>query len=228
MASSSVKEWATELKTQIPDLSKDGATTTLAYALSQFEKKYDCGADLALEFGVWSGTSISKIAYMMPWKYGVYGFDSFEGLPEHWRDGYDAGSFARDQGSLPAVPNNVKLIKGWFNETLPAFCQEQKDLKKKAGFLHIDCDIYSSTVTIFDELTKADLIADGCVVVFDELFNYEGYEEHELKAFKEWLEKETSWDVEWIGMVGEVLVDVPKSHDICIDQAAAYILRKKK
>lgn len=73
---------------------------------------------LWLEFGVASGKTINYISQFTKDK--VYGFDSFEGLPEKWRDGFDKGAFSRN-GNLPQVNNNVELIKGWFNETLPDF-----------------------------------------------------------------------------------------------------------
>ena len=70
---------------------------------------------LWLEFGVASGNTINYISKFTNEK--VYGFDSFEGLPEKWRDGFDKGAFNRG-GYLPKVNDNVELIKGWFNETL--------------------------------------------------------------------------------------------------------------
>jgi hypothetical protein len=75
---------------------------------------------LWLEFGVASGNTINYISKFTIDK--VYGFDSFEGLPEKWRDGFDKGSFNR-YGNLPRVNNNVELIKGWFDETLINFIQ---------------------------------------------------------------------------------------------------------
>jgi hypothetical protein len=68
----------------------------------------------------------------------VYGFDSFEGLPEKWRDGFDKGAFNRN-GNLPKVNSNVKLIKGWFNHTLVNFIQKHN---KKISFIHMDADLY--------------------------------------------------------------------------------------
>ena len=73
---------------------------------------------LWLEFGVASGRTINYISKFTKDK--VYGFDSFEGLPEKWRDGFNKGAFNRN-GILPEVNNNVELIKGWFDETLPNF-----------------------------------------------------------------------------------------------------------
>ena len=73
---------------------------------------------LWLEFGVANGNTINYISKFTNDK--VYGFDSFEGLPEKWRDGFDKGAFNRN-GVLPQVNSNVELIKGWFNETLVNF-----------------------------------------------------------------------------------------------------------
>jgi hypothetical protein len=47
---------------------------------------------LILEFGVYKGESINYIARRLP-KDLIYGFDSFEGLPEFWRNGLPKGSF---------------------------------------------------------------------------------------------------------------------------------------
>ena len=97
--------------------------------------------------GVASGPTISHMALNTPQTH-FYGFDSFEGLPEAWRSGFEKGVFA--QARLPAVPSNVTLVKGWFDETLPDFLQERPQLP--LSLLHIDCDLYSSTRTIFASL----------------------------------------------------------------------------
>jgi hypothetical protein len=150
---------------------------------------------LWLEFGVASGKTINYISKFTKDK--VYGFDSFEGLPEKWREGYNKGAFTRN-GNLPEVNNNVELIKGWFNETLPNFI---KNNNKKVSFIHMDADLYSSTKCIFDVLKS--YIDRDCVIVFDELVNYPGFDGNmgELKAFYEFI-TENKVDYEWIGMNG--------------------------
>ncbi|BCQ28602.1 hypothetical protein NK8_67920 (plasmid) [Caballeronia sp. NK8] len=137
------------------------------------------GDGLICEFGVFSGKSINHIASKVTSE--VYGFDSFEGLPERWRDGFDRGFFKVD--GLPKVSKNVVLIKGWFDKTLPEFA---KNYSKDVSFLHIDCDLYSSTKVIFENL--GEKIKPGCIIVFDEYFNYPGWKEGEIKAFHEFLE----------------------------------------
>ena len=109
----------------------------------------------------------------------VFGFDSFEGLPEDWRTGFPKGTFA---GPLPKVPANVSLIKGLFSETLPGFLKEHSE---PVAFLHVDCDLYESTKCIFNLLNER--VGSGCVMVFDEYFNYPGWQDHEHRAFTEFV-----------------------------------------
>tara|TARA_B110000902_G_scaffold185012_1_gene209465 strand:+ start:261 stop:680 length:420 start_codon:yes stop_codon:yes gene_type:complete len=119
-------------------------------------------------------------------------------LPEKWRDGFGKGAFNRN-GNLPNVNNNVELIKGWFDDTLPNFIKNQN---KKVSFIHMDADLYSSTKCIFNNLK--DYIDKDCIIVFDELVNYPGFDGNtgELKAFYEFI-TENKVDYEWIGMNGK-------------------------
>jgi len=134
---------------------------------------------LIMEFGVWKGTTINFISSNI--EKPVYGFDSFEGLPEDWRDEYEKGAFKMDE--LPIVNKNVKLIKGWFEDSIPPFISENQEY---CSFIHIDCDLYTSTKTIFNYL--ADRIKEGTVILFDEFFNYPGWKDGEFKAFMEFVE----------------------------------------
>ncbi len=134
---------------------------------------------LFIEFGVYKGKTINFIASNTDQL--VYGFDSFEGLPEDWRDQFEKGTFKVDK--LPNVKKNVKLIKGLFENTLPPFIEENP---KKCAFIHIDCDLYSSTKTIFNLLKNK--ITTDTVIVFDEFFNYPGWKDGEYKSFIEFIE----------------------------------------
>jgi len=150
---------------------------------------------LWLEFGVYTGTSINAMAKFANGP--VYGFDSFEGLPEDWREGKPQGRYSL-QGRLPDVFENVRLVPGWFDETLPAFLEEHPE---PAALVHIDCDLYSSTRTVLTLLRER--MVPGTILVFDELFNYPGYERHEIKAFYEFL-KEGRVRCDWIGVKGPI------------------------
>jgi predicted O-methyltransferase YrrM len=130
------------------------------------------------EFGVYAGTSINLLAEMRP--SGIFdGFDSFHGLPEAWT-GFKEFDFDR-KGMLPQVRENVRLHVGLFDATLPGYIRSCGPV----SFLHIDCDLYSSTACVFKHI--GPLLAPGCVIVFDEYFAYPGFEHHERKAFAEYL-----------------------------------------
>jgi hypothetical protein len=142
-----------------------------------------------LEFGVYKGETINFIANNV--NNTIYGFDSFEGLPEYWRDGFPQGSFSINK--LPKVYNNVVLVKGWFDETIPKFLVEHSF--EAISYLHIDCDLYSSTKTIFKLLESK--IVSGTIIVFDEYFNFPGWENDEYFAFQEFI-SETNLKYEYI------------------------------
>lgn len=184
----------------------DVIPVTGIHALDQALDKGIPNEGLILEFGVWQGSSIRKIAAKYPSRQ-IYGFDSFEGLPERWeRDdmNFYPGFFSTN-GLLPPVPQNVMLIKGWFCDTLPAFVKEHQC--EKLALLHIDCDLYSSTRDVFTVLKN--YIKEGTVIVFDELVNYPNYENGELKALEEFLQDNQHLKVEWWGCKGPVRKENP-------------------
>ena len=146
---------------------------------------------LFLEFGVRSGTSIDFIAAYNPTK-TIYGFDSFEGLPEAWNFYAPAGTFDLG-GVMPEVNRNVELIKGWFDKTLPGFVAKHDG---KCSFIHIDSDIYSSAKTVFEIL--GERITHGTVIEFDEYFNRPNWQNGEFKAFHEFIDR-YKLEYEYIG-----------------------------
>ncbi len=147
---------------------------------------------LCCEFGVAGGSTINHIASLFSGE--VHGFDSFEGLPEDWRSGFKKGFFARSK--LPPVRSNVRLHKGWFEDTIPGFLEQ---FGSPLSFLHIDSDLYSSAVTILRLMDGR--IVPGTVIQFDEFFNYPGWQKGEYRA---WLEFCAGRPVraEFIGYVG--------------------------
>lgn len=158
---------------------------TLRFALSHVAV-----SGLALEFGVATGSTLRIITELLHEEHEVYGFDVFSGLPQTWRTGFPAGEFAQD--ALPEVPG-AELISGLFEETLPGFLAEHR---KPIAFLHLDADLYSSTATVLD-LVERRLIP-GTVIVFDEFFNYPGWQEHEYRAWREFVDR-TGIEFEYLG-----------------------------
>jgi hypothetical protein len=138
---------------------------------------------VALEFGVAGGLSLRRLAAHR----FVYGFDSFTGLPEDWRPGYPQGMFACAPPDIP----NTELIVGVFADTVPAFVARGLPV----AFIHIDCDLFSSTV---EALRVAPLLLPGAIILFDELIGYEGFEQGEYRALAE-----SGIDFQYIAYCGE-------------------------
>lgn len=137
-----------------------------------------------LEFGVYSGRTIDIIRKKFNESYSVFGFDSFEGLPEDWENTSCHKGFFTTHGIIPNV-DGVKFYKGWFEDTIPKYLKEADTI----ALLHVDCDLYSSTKTIFKYLHP--YIKSGTIIVFDEwIYNYNlDCNDHEQKAFYEYVDE---------------------------------------
>jgi hypothetical protein len=128
-----------------------------------------------VEFGVATGETLREICAL---RTPCHGFDSFEGLPEDWYEGYERGTFAQH----PPHIEGAEIHAGWFKDTLPEFLGQHEE---PFAFVHMDADLYSSTATVFG-LARTRFVP-GTVILFDEYFNYPGWQQHEHKAFEEFL-----------------------------------------
>lgn len=104
-----------------------------------------------------------------------FGFDSFEGFPQpidkdektpitglgFWASPPDTVMRVLRDGRLPEdfIRNHIRLIKGWFNETLPSY-------EGKIALLHLDCDLYESYKLSLETLYGK--VERGGVIMFDE------------------------------------------------------------
>jgi hypothetical protein len=103
------------------------------------------------------------------------------------------GKFALDKQELQVLVNQfakrkVKLVPGWFNQSIGPW---MNDNPGAVSFLHVDCDLYSSTLDILTLLN--DRIVPGTVIVFDEMYpwndveSYDLWEQGEFRALGEWV-----------------------------------------
>jgi len=142
------------------------------------------------EFGVASGNSARKFLTVMPEDATLHLFDSYKGLPEEWWFNDDCnyiGKFAQTQ--IPSFGDGRAVMhNGMFADTLPKVDLGILD------FVHIDCDIYSSTKTVFEWIQ----VRPGTIILFDEYWGYADYKNHERKAYLEW-SKRTGNELEWLG-----------------------------
>lgn len=162
-------------------------------------KKYPILHGLVMEFGVAEGHTINQIADFLPDR-TIWGFDSFEGNPEEW-NGNPIGAFKVENYRKIEYRDNVTIMPGLFETKIPNFFKFHK--REKVALIHIDCDLYSSTKTVFDNLKNR--FQNGSIIIFDELYGYggekESWKEHEYKAFNEFLH-ETQYKWECLGRHG--------------------------
>ncbi len=159
-----------------------------------------------IEFGLFKGGWIAPILDHMEAIDAIrpsFGFDIFEGLPppnaesetENWKQGMFACSLEQVAENLSAHRRpHLKLIKGWFKDTLPA---AEAQAIKEVAYAKIDCDLYEPTVEILDYLRGR--MTHGSVMVFDDWTHvlFAG----ETKAFVEWLPTVHDYEFECIGYV---------------------------
>lgn len=129
-----------------------------------------------LEFGVHEGESILVFAERLPDRH-VYGFDSFEGLPENWWT-RPRGTFKTE---LPRISRpNLTLVKGLFDESVPRFLAEWTG---RIALIHIDCVLYKSTRDCLAPILPRCQV--GTVLLFDEYYNYPEFARHEWLVWRE-------------------------------------------
>lgn len=137
-----------------------------------------------IEFGVCTGKTMYQLSKTFSKDFELFGFDSFEGLPEDWDGTWAKKGAMSNNGVVPNI-SGVTFYKGWFKDTIP----EYKKVAKPIALLHVDCDLYSSTIDVLYGLK--DYIVEGTVIVFDEwYYNHKDIPEnrqHEQKAFFEWV-----------------------------------------
>jgi hypothetical protein len=154
------------------------------------------------EFGVFTGESINYLSKKIHPKF-IFGFDSFLGLVEDFVLDCPKGVFNLN-GLPPKVNDNVKLITGFFSDTLPGW------LNKNPGpfsLLNIDCDTYESTSFVLNSIGPTRILP-GTMILFDEYFGFHGWENCEFKAWQEYC-KDNNVKYKYIAICHlQVLVEV--------------------
>ena len=80
----------------------------------------------------------------------------------------------------PKVKPNVELVIGWVQDTLDVFLKENKPTIR---FVHMDMDTYETSKYILEKIKP--YLAKRALILFDELYNFEGWEVGEYKALIE-------------------------------------------
>tara|TARA_B110000003_G_scaffold238652_1_gene244342 strand:+ start:3976 stop:4719 length:744 start_codon:yes stop_codon:yes gene_type:complete len=169
-----------------------------------FEKEIP---SVIFEFGCHSGRTFSSMInsskYLKLNDAMFYAFDSFEGLPETNQkvDGFfQTGTFSTSLTKFKQIVksrtglklSNDQCIKGYYEDTLNSNLQNKLP---KVGLVHIDVDLYSSTVTVLDFIKP--LLVVGSIIVFDDWYCFPpGKPLGERLAFEEFKSKNEGFDFE--------------------------------
>ena len=132
-----------------------------------------------LEFGVSKGYSFKWWAENNKNSNSrFYGFDTFEGLPEDWGP-YKKGDMSSENKIPEMDDDRCSFYRGLFQQSLPGFLKKFNSNKRKV--IHLDADLYSSTLFVLTSLSP--FLQKDDILIFDE-FNVPM---HEFKAFTEWV-----------------------------------------
>jgi hypothetical protein len=149
------------------------------------------------EFGTYWGDTSSVIAYVLVSHHKIQSakkhiraplfkkfhmFDSFQGMPDAtaapdlihpavrvgaWAPGTCTGLSAeklRTQiNGFGLGPGDYAIHDGWFTDTVGALAAETK-----FAMLHVDCDLYQSTMDALEPLFARGMVSQGAVILFDD------------------------------------------------------------
>ena len=172
----------------------------------------DVEGDIA-EFGTMTGRTAVGLAVaqkFMTQKYKnivrknkkVWFFDSFEGLPEasskidldsphvkkgDWGPGTCKGLSELEFNNLISSvldKDQFETVAGWYKDTI------NNVSKEKFSMVHIDCDLYESSIQVLDGLFSNGQICEGAIIFFDDWnCNYASNQYGERKAWEETVNK---------------------------------------
>jgi hypothetical protein len=139
-----------------------------------------------VECGVWRGGMIAGLASILGAHRDYVLLDSFEGLPpvqeidgisaKKWQDDKQGATYYNNCSAAAEYAERAmrlsgatsfRLVKGWFNQTLPAF-----NPPDRIALLRLDGDWYDSTMTCLESLF--DHMAPEGIVVVDDYYTWDG------------------------------------------------------
>lgn len=198
---------------------REASLTALALGVDYV---YGCAvAGHIAEFGTMTGNTaavlareIAKASYMYP-EFDPRGrhkklflFDSFQGLPvsdvpedrdsPHVLDGtWSAGTckgITKEELRMKCakfIPNDrIAVLDGWFKDTLPTL-----PAGTTFALLHVDCDLYQSTLDVLDFCFQRGLVEEGAAIFFDDWNSNRASPKYgERKA---WAEAVTRYEVDY-------------------------------
>ncbi|ODT68545.1 MAG: methyltransferase [Nitrosomonadales bacterium SCN 54-20] len=196
-------EWFARMM-EVLDHRSDNRMTELGMLSQAFEfiKINEVCGDY-LEFGLWRGKTFGY-AHRMKHRYRrhdmkLWGFDSFQGLPDtgaHPDNIWYKGQFACSRPEFESILKSrgvhsceYELVEGFYSESLND-ATHRRLAGRKAAIVYIDCDLYDSTIEVLDFIQP--YLVNGSIICFDDFYNYKADpEQGEQKALSDFLQKES-------------------------------------
>ena len=154
-----------------------------------------------LEFGVFTGSSFNyaiKVNKKIETIFGksnceFIGFDSFKGFGEVKKEdihpGFKDNIFSVNERKVIkninkiAKGEKIKLIKGFYQETIKYKTTIDLDIPNKSRVVMIDCDLKESTELALKFIKPS--LQEGTILIFDDFLDYKGsMEKGECGAFE--------------------------------------------
>ncbi len=158
-----------------------------------------------MEFGC-CGANTFRMAWDIfspQFKWDFLAFDSFEGFPEIqkideqeiWKKGKSKMELENFKSTIEKHGvERTRIFPGFYEDSLTPALQSEL-LVKKAAVIYVDCDLYTSTVTVLNWVLP--FLQKGTVIAFDEWNAYWGDPaKGERKAFAEFTEAHPEWHFE--------------------------------
>ena len=156
------------------------------------------------EFGCYSGrtfsTAINSAKFLNIDNFQFYAFDSFLGLPStDDQNIFKEGQFKFLKNEFKKIIKNKTgvlledkyIIEGFYEKSLKS---EIALNLTKPGIIHLDCDLYSSTITVLKFLKP--ILVSGSVLLFDDYYCYPVNENlGQKKAIEEFLKDNTNFQL---------------------------------
>ncbi len=192
-----------------PQFSGDILSRTKLFAwFREFVRNNQIEDGYYMEFGVLNGESIVDMYRQLRGHLThVYGFDTFEGLPDSSKSDVDENSkslfpISGDTGTFQTMDidqvekfiklacriqaDKLHLYKGLFSDTLPKFNSSSLSTNGPLLGAYIDCTLYSATKEVLDFLS--DKVTTGTWLFFDDYWTFRGSPFHgPQRAINEWL-----------------------------------------
>jgi O-methyltransferase len=152
------------------------------------------------EFGLWRGRTFLQAHRMKRLNHfqnmHLWGFDSFQGLPEvkpTENEIWSGGQFACSEPEFRSIlarngvrPEEFTLVPGYYQDSLND-ALHARIAGRVAAIVYIDCDLYKSTVPVLAFMEP--YLTSGTIVCFDDFYCYCGRpDEGEQRALAEFLQ----------------------------------------